>query len=68
MINKDSETWATINDELIKETNRAQKALLQRGMSHDDSNFYRGYHAALARIQALENPVLKAAINLGDYT
>ena len=67
MIDKNSETWETVSTELDKEAERVQKLILARGLSHDDSNYQRGYHAALLKIKALASPVTPQKIATIDY-
>ena len=68
MIDKTSQTWETISAETTKELERVQRLVLMRGVSHDESNYYRGYYAALLKIQALATPPEpEAAIAMIDY-
>jgi hypothetical protein len=67
MIDKNSQTWETVSTELDKEAERVQKLILARGLSHDESNYCRGYHAALLKIKALENPVVTEKVTPTQY-
>jgi hypothetical protein len=67
MIDKFSQTWQVVNENLTTEIERAQKQVLTRGLSHDETNFYRGYHAALLKIKALENPVVNEKLTPNSY-
>lgn len=67
MIDKQSETWQTVAAELGKEAERVQTLILTRGLSHDESNYCRGYHAALMKIRALQNPVITQPPQPADY-
>ena len=51
MIDVKSETWEDVVEHASKQIERSSQALLQRGMSQNDSEFYRG------RIDALQELV-----------
>jgi len=67
MIDKASQTWEAVSAELDKEAERVQKLILARGQSHDESNYHRGYHAALLKIKALANPVIEPKVITTQY-
>jgi hypothetical protein len=66
MIDKNSQTWETVSKELDGELLKTQQRIMARGMSVDDTQYWRGYHAALLKIKALPDPV--AAVNVPATT
>jgi len=67
MIDKSSQTWEAVTKEINAELNKTQQRIMARGMTEDDTQYWRGYHAALLKIKALPNPGILPDVTATTY-